>query len=592
MTIRTLIVDGDDAILEEVVPVLSKQGYQFTSAKSVRTATEVLRSQCFDLVLCDINLPDGSGIQLVKDVNEEHPDTSALIITDNIDSESVQAAIKDGVFNYLTKPVLPSHIKQIVHLTTEHKRLRKEQEMLKSRMEAIFRGVDDAIVAIDDKWRIIQFNEAATRLLGITPPALDQPLQEVMSWLFPFVEPLLRKARKEGAGKRSVRMVNMNEEGMNRILNCTASLFLDPAQDTQGMILVVRDESRLAMLERETKTRQGWHGLVGSSQPMQDIYQLIEHLSEVDSTVLVSGETGTGKELAARALHDTSPRASRAFVAVNCASLPVGLIESELFGHVRGAFTNAIRDKPGRFKLADGGSIFLDEIGDISLDMQIRLLRVLQEKVFEAVGDNNPIRVDVRVITATHRNLRELVQEGLFREDLYYRLKVVEMRMPPLREHKTDMPALIDHFLAKLNLRLNRSVRGVSDEALAALMDYDWPGNVRELEHVLEHAMVVAPQSILTWSNLPPEFRARTLPSLGPPPCATVTASTTSHGGRPLKRSYGPEEGESLDRETILRVLIESRWHMQIAAIKLNISRSTLWRRMKAMGLRQPEETT
>ncbi|MBF0612882.1 MAG: sigma-54-dependent Fis family transcriptional regulator, partial [Magnetococcales bacterium] len=212
-------------------------------------------------------------------------------------------------------------------------------------------------------------------------------------------------------------------------------------------------------------------------------------------------------------------------------------------------------------------------------------LRVLQEKVFEPVGSNQSLRVDVRVVTATHHNLRERVQEGLFREDLYYRLKVVEMRMPALREHKADLPLLIDHFLAKFNARLKRSVKGVSEEVLAAIMDYDWPGNVRELEHLLEHAMVVAPQSILAWSNLPPEFRARTIALVS----GKMPFSTGHGGGRPLKS--GQPAGEGPDRATILQTLMETRWQVQAAALRLGISRSTLWRRMKVMGLHNPDET-
>ncbi|WP_193771510.1 sigma-54 interaction domain-containing protein, partial [Candidatus Magnetaquicoccus inordinatus] len=264
---------------------------------------------------------------------------------------------------------------------------------------------------------------------------------------------------------------------------------------------------------------------------------------------------------------------------VNCSALPEGLIESELFGHVRGAFTNAVRDKPGRFKLADKGSIFLDEIGDLKPEIQVKILRVLQEKSFEMVGDHRSIPVNVRVITATHRNLLERVRQGLFREDLYYRLKVVELRMPPLREHKSDLPLLIEHFLAKFNARFNRAVRGVTAEVLEAIMDYDWPGNVRELEHLLEHAVVVAPQSILTWSNLPPEFRVR----VAPPSSTFAPQYALQQGGRPLKS--GAPAGGGPNRETILQVLMESHWQVQVAAAKLGLSRSTLWRRMKALGL-------
>jgi two-component system response regulator HydG len=454
--------------------------------------------------------------------------------------------------------------------------------MLTNRLKAVFQSVDDAIVAMDEKWRIIQINDAATRLLGLEPSAMNQSLEHAIPWLFLKVESLLRQAQEEGENNRAVRMISRHDNHSESILNCTASLFHDPMQNAPGVILVVRDESRLVMLERETQTRQSWNGLVGSSPSMQEVYSLIERLAEVDSSVLITGETGTGKELVARAMHNTSPRSHRAFVAVNCAALPIGLMESELFGHVRGAFTNAVRDKPGRFILADGGTIFLDEIGDISLDMQVRLLRVLQEQVFEAVGDNTPIQVNVRVIAATHRNLRERVQEGSFREDLFYRLKVVEMRLPSLREHMVDLPMLIDHFLTKFNTRMKRSVKGVSEEVLMALMEHDWPGNVRELEHTLEHAMVVSPQSILAWSNLPHDFRNQYFPVL------KQLKLPINQRGRPLKS--GLPAGTGPDRETILQRLKEAHWQLKEAAVQLGISRSTLWRRIKSMELRNPDK--
>ncbi|MBF0126399.1 MAG: sigma 54-interacting transcriptional regulator [Magnetococcales bacterium] len=466
------------------------------------------------------------------------------------------------------------------NISIEYERVLKEREMLINRTKAVFQSVDDAIIALDAAWRIIEINDAATRLLELGPSAMNQPLQHASPRLFLKVESLLRQAHQEGASNRAVCMISMHETGTERILNCTTSLFHDPLDEAQGLILVIRDESRLVMLERETRTRQSWNGLVGSSPSMQEVYDLIERLAEVDSTVIITGETGTGKELVARALHNTSPRSHRSFVAVNCAALPVGLMESELFGHVRGAFTNAVRDKPGRFKLADGGTIFLDEIGDISLDMQVRLLRVLQEQVFEAVGDNTPIRVNVRVVVATHRNLRERVQEGTFREDLYYRLKVVEMRLPSLREHKVDLPMLIDHFLKKFNTQMKRSVKGISDEVLAAIMEHDWPGNVRELEHTLEHAMVVAPQSILAWANLPHDFRNQYFPVM------KQLKLPINHRGRPLQS--GCPAGDGPNKETILQALKDSSWRLQLAATKLGISRSTLWRRMKSMELRNP----
>ncbi|MBF0263604.1 MAG: sigma 54-interacting transcriptional regulator, partial [Magnetococcales bacterium] len=462
-------------MIQSLVPfVVSGSDHIITVATSLQMAMEVLHENSFDLVITVLYLPDGSGLQVLNEIQKAHGRTNIIVITSFPNIEMVRTALREGAFDYLIKPILTPNCIEASDLAIEQKRLQEDREVLHNRLEAVFRGVDDAIIVLEEGWRIVQVNSAATRLLGLGPSCINQLLKDVLVWLYPTVEPLLQQALDEGEGERAVRMITMNEGGVERILNCTASLFHDPIHNTQGTILVVRDESRLAVLERETKTRQGWYGLVGFSQPMQAIYELIERLANVDTTVLITGETGTGKELAARALHDAGLRRNGPFVAVNCAALPAGLLESELFGHVRGAFTNAIRDKHGRFKLADGGTIFLDEIGDIPLETQVRLLRVLQEQVIEVVGDARPIKVDVRVVTATHRRLSDLVREGRFREDLYYRLKVVEIHMPPLREHKIDLPILVDHFLAKFNARLKRAVKGVSEEVMMALVEYNW----------------------------------------------------------------------------------------------------------------------
>ncbi|MBF0310786.1 MAG: sigma 54-interacting transcriptional regulator, partial [Magnetococcales bacterium] len=396
-----LIVDDDDLFLEAMPIFLSGAHCATATARSVHQALEILRQKPFDLVILDIKLPDGSGLEVLSAIRQYYPHIMVILLTGFPEVETVCLALREGAFDFLTKPVLPSRLRHVVALAMDHKRSLENQEMLKNRIEAVFRSVDDAIIALESNWHIIQVNDAARRLLG---PEADgkQSLQDAAPWLFSVVEGLLKQAREEGEEKRAVTMLAMTVSGNKSILSCTASLFRDPGQNSSGVILVIRDESRLAMMEWETQTRQSWNGLIGSSRPMQEVYELIERLADVDSTVLVTGETGTGKELVARALHHTSDRRNQPFVAVNCAALPSGLLESELFGHTRGAFTNAVRSKVGRFKMADGGTIFLDEIGDLTLDMQVKLLRVLQEQVFEPVGDNRSVQVDVRVITATH----------------------------------------------------------------------------------------------------------------------------------------------------------------------------------------------
>lgn len=294
---------------------------------------------------------------------------------------------------------------------------------------------------------------------------------------------------------------------------------------------------------------------------MQEIYSLIESLADVQTTVLVTGESGTGKELVAEALHYRGGRSNKPLVKVNCAALSENLLESELFGHVKGAFTGAITDKVGRFQKADGGTIFLDEIGDISQKTQLRLLRVLQEMEFERVGDSTPVRIDVRVIAATNRDLTEKVRLGEFREDLYYRLKVVEVRLPAIRDRLEDIPLLTEHFLRKFNRKFNREITGISADVQKIFMSYPWPGNVRELEHTLEHAFILCRQNIITIDHLPGNLK------------------NTEESGR-MHRGKSDEAGE------IRRALEKAGGNKAKAARLLGIDRKTLYRKMERHKLK------
>jgi DNA-binding NtrC family response regulator len=278
----------------------------------------------------------------------------------------------------------------------------------------------------------------------------------------------------------------------------------------------VQNLARLRMLEienqvlrKEVRKKYNFDKIIGKTPIMTELFQRVEAVAPTPSTVLIRGENGTGKELIAHAIHYNSTRAKGPLVKVNCGVLSEGVLESELFGHVKGAFTGAHRDKMGRFEMAHGGTIFLDEIGDISLNMQVKLLRVIQEKEFERVGGNETIKVDVRIIAATNRNLEEAIAEKKFREDLYYRLNVIPIVVPPLRERKDDIPLLVDHFIKKFNADFNKTIQGVDEEALQALMAYDWPGNIRELENVLERAIVLSRSDILTVKDFPETIGAQ-----------------------------------------------------------------------------------
>jgi transcriptional regulator with PAS, ATPase and Fis domain len=325
-------------------------------------------------------------------------------------------------------------------------------------------------------------------------------------------------------------------------------------------------------LRQEVDRDYQYAGIVGHSPKMQQLFGLIRSIADTDVAVLIEGETGTGKELIARAIHNNGPRRAKRFVAVNCGALAETLLESELFGHEKGAFTGAVAQRRGVFEIADGGTLFLDEVGEVSPSTQIRLLRVLQEGEFHRVGGTNPIRVDVRVLSATNRTLEELVKEGRFRQDLYYRLNVFPLRVPPLRERREDIPLLVSHFLERSNRRLRKQVDGVSARAMAALMAYHWSGNVRELENIIQRMMIVAKDPLLDVEDLPGEIH-HTEPS----------APEKAAGLKDMAR----ESAEAVERQAILDALSQTGGNVTRAAKLLGISRATLQKRMKAYGLRE-----
>ena len=347
--------------------------------------------------------------------------------------------------------------------------------------------------------------------------------------------------------------------------------------DVEDIELLVRRALDKRALEREvlylrSTLPRGVDTMVGRNVEMARIYQLIAQIAPTSATVLVTGESGTGKELVARAIHEQSPRARRPFVAVNVAALPEALVESELFGHEKGAFTGALAQKPGRFELAHGGTLFLDEIGSLRLDLQAKLLRALQEREIERLGGCRTVRVDVRVVAATNVNLRQAVRDRRFREELYYRLNVVPIAVPPLRERRDDIPLLVDHFLAKYAREFNRDVHGVSAGALEVLARYDWPGNVREMENIIQRSVVLAGGPVLQLQDLPLDLA---LPETG--------ARLGEDTGLPLR-----EAREQFERQYVLRVLERVGWNQSRAARVLGLHRNTLLSKLGAWGIRRP----
>ncbi len=375
-----------------------------------------------------------------------------------------------------------------------------------------------------------------------------------------------------------------------------ASEFLEKPISVDLLKLVVgRCLERVALRQEIARLRgavqagEGLGRLVGRSPKMQAIFALVKTLAPVDSTVLILGETGTGKELLARELHEASERRGRPFVTVSCAAIPETLLESELFGHDRGAFTGATRARPGKFEAADGGTIFLDEIGEIPPAVQLKLLRVLQEKEIERLGETRPIKVDVRVVAATHRDLEAMMREGRFREDLFYRLNVLPIRMPPLRERPEDIPLLAAHFLRRFADRFKKPVTGIAPAALQSLLTYSWPGNVRELEHVIERAVIMTPGTELTDIPLGPTAARSALPGGRP-------------GGSPLAGEAGGAVDLTLPFAHVRRLALEQaetaylkglltihRGHLAAVARAARINSRTLYEKMREYGLRKED---
>jgi len=449
-----LIIDDEQDVRQSLEDLLAGEGYTLNSASTAEEGLKCLSDRLYDLALVDVNLPDGSGLDVLKSIKRESPDTGVIMITAYDSSQTAFRASKEGAESYVTKP-----------------------------------------------------------------------------W------------------------------------------------DNDKLLLEVRnllDRSRLKVenvqLRRALKSF-GMPGIVGKSEAMQKVFDLMTQVAPSRATVLIQGESGTGKELVAKTIHATSPRADRPFVPVNTGSLPVDLLESTLFGHVKGAFTSAIASKRGLFEVADQGTIFFDEIGTVGVETQAKLLRVIQEREFMRLGGTETVKVDVRILAATNVDLRKLVQEGKFREDLFYRLNVISITLPPLRERREDIPLLVDHFLARFSEENGRSGLHFSPEALKLLMDYDWPGNVRELENAVERAVVLSSNSLLGAPLLPEQISANGSRRMSAPVFEELN-------GRSLF-----EITESYERRVILEMLARTHWSQTEAAERLRIPLSTLNQKIKRLQI-------
>ncbi|HEU6436396.1 MAG TPA: sigma 54-interacting transcriptional regulator [Nitratidesulfovibrio sp.] len=549
---KILLVDDEENIRFTLSAFLRRDGHVVVTSDNLdeaRRELEPANGGPPDLVITDIVLRGENGLDFATTVRERWPGVPVILLTGRPSVETAVRAVAEGAEQYLIKPVDKEQMLQAARAALRHKALDEERralvaerENLRVHLEAVFQAVPDVLVTVTPDLRVQRMNLAARELPGGTRDARQaagRRFDEVLGLFAPLFRPVLDETLGSRRASRRRRVSAQLTDRREQVFEIEAAPLVGAGGEFLGALLVARDVTRLAGLEEALGHRAGMNQIIGRSAPMSELFHLLEELAQTDTTVLITGESGTGKELVAEALHRGGPRALGPLVKVNCSALSEHLLESELFGHVRGAFTGAVRDRVGRFQLAHGGTIFLDEIGDVSSAVQLKLLRVLQEREFERVGDTRTVKVDVRVIAATNRPLADLVRSGRLREDLYYRLRVVELHLPALRDRRSDIPLLVDHFVEQFNIHFHRRVGGVTPTALKALKAHSWPGNVRELRHALEHGFILSRGDIIDVDALPPEVRATMEPAAQPAPAPRVYACDTDMlpGGTSERRS-------------------------------------------------------
>jgi PAS domain S-box-containing protein len=443
------------------------------------------------------------------------------------------------------------------------------EEIAKRHQDTILNSINEGVFTVDMNWLITSFNRAAekiTQVRGID--AIGRPCCEVFHASICENACALKQTLATGKPMVNIAAHIVTASGRQVPIRLSTAPLLGGDGIVVGGVETFQDLTQIEQLRKELESRYTFEDIIGRSPVMLNLFQVMPRIAESDSTVLIAGASGTGKELFARAIHNLSYRKNKPFLAVNCAALPDTLLESELFGYKAGAFTGARKDKPGRFALAQGGTILLDEIGDISPAMQVRLLRVLQEKRIEPLGSIQPVRVDVRVVAATNQNLEDLVREKRFRKDLFYRIRVVQLKLPDLEQRRMDIPILVDHMVAKYNRLKDKDIAGVSEEVLLRLMAHDYPGNVRELENIIEHAFALCRSGLIEMRHLPPELCA-----------GSALAGGAFTGAKTLR---------AMEKLMISEALRRHNGNRRLAARELGIDYSTLYRKIREFKITTP----
>lgn len=446
---------------------------------------------------------------------------------------------------------------------------------LENQTQIILDSIADGVFTVDSDWRITSFNRAGENITGIKKEeAIGRHCWEVFRASICEEQCALRKTMETGQPIANQPIFIVSSEGDRIPVSISTALLKDKDGVTIGGVETFRDLSIVEELRKELAGRRSFHDMISKNKEMERLFGILEQVSESDTTILLEGESGTGKELFAKAIHSLSPKKNGPMITVNCGALPDTLLESELFGYKAGAFTDAKKDKPGRLAAAERGTLFLDEIGDISPALQVRLLRVLQDRNYEPLGSNQSRRADVRIVVATNKKLEDLVRDGTFREDLYYRINVVKLMLPPLRERKEDIPLLAEHFIQKNNRLKAKDIQGIQPEVLSLLMSHDYPGNIRELENIIEYACVVCRNSMIGVEHLPGFIQHNR---------GAVKDPDADIGE---KRQITLE---SIERDFIYDTLTRNNWNRKTTAAQLGIHPTTLWRKIKNLHIDLPE---
>ena len=566
-----LIVDDEPNNIQLLGNILKASRFRVEVALNGKEALEWTASEKFDLILLDVNMPEMSGLEVCRKLRKQEgmADVPVIFLSAMTETADKIKGFESGGNDYVSKPFQPGEVFARIENHLQLSQTRKdlalalaEKEASNLLLNAILNSIPETLITVDRDMNLLNVNYKETSIFGEGESSKELILKMLNDKKDPCCR-IIVKTLETREPVKEYQVTRSDAKGYKRKLDLSTVPLISRDNDFTGVLLVVSDVTRMADLETRLHERKGFRNMIGKSRAMQQVYTLLEQISDVDINVLICGESGTGKELIAEALHYGGNRAAKPLVTVNCAALSENLLESELFGHVKGAFTGATNNRIGRFQSAHKGTIFLDEIGDISPGVQVKLLRVLEQKEFQRIGESKTIKVDVRVVAATNANLKEKIETGEFREDLYYRLKGMIVDLPALRNRIEDIPLLCHHFLTHFKDSIKKEIQGFSDPVMAQLVAYPWPGNIRELRHAVEHACILCPGGLIKPAHLPDEISAHQ---------KRKTDSTFK---------YAPK----LTPEIIKQTLEENRWNKAKTAKVLGVGRNTLYRYMEKYGI-------